>query len=474
MASLACARAVLLRHFGYAEFRPAQLPVIQSILAGRDVLAVLPTGGGKSVCFQVPAVALGGLTVVVTPLVALMDDQVAAASGRGIPAGALHAGMPAPARASVLQALKEARLSLLYVSPERLGSLARRLRTLAGTPTLLAVDEAHCISEWGHDFRPSFRALRRVRWLLGEPQTVALTGSATPYVRGDITGSLALGTRPGATPRGLDIHVSSFDRPNLHFGVLRVRDEHDRLARLLALLAGSRAVSMVYVPTRGLAERVAGRLRRQGWRATAYHAGLPPDRRSALLREFLADRHEVIVATCAFGMGIDKPDVRLVVHWTIPATPEAYYQEAGRAGRDGRLSRCVALWHPDDLRVHRRQLDVTFPPASLCSSVWEDPGRARGLPRTVVGSIERLRAELRPDRGSVNWTVVRERRRRAEHRLRAMAAYVSGRGCRRKRLLAWFGETAVQCAGCDRCGAGTSIRSIVRVARTVVWGRRSE
>jgi ATP-dependent DNA helicase RecQ len=451
MASLACARAVLLRHFGHADFRPAQLPVIQSILAGRDVLAVLPTGGGKSVCFQVPAVALGGLTVVVTPLVALMDDQVAAASARGIAAGALHAGMPAPARAAVLHAIRRGTLSLLYASPERLGSLARRLRALAGTPTLLAVDEAHCISEWGHDFRPGFRALRRVRWLLGEPQTLALTGSATPDVRQDIAGSLALGTRLGATPRGLDTHVSSFDRGNLHFGVVRVRDEPDRLARLLVLLSGSRGVSMVYVPTRGLAERVAGKLRGLGWRAAAYHAGLSAERRSILLREFLADRHEVIVATCAFGMGIDKPDVRLVVHWTIPATPESYYQEAGRAGRDGRASRCIALWHPRDLAVHRRQLAVTFPPPTLCASVWGDPGRARGLPKGVVASIERLRVELRPDFGAVSWARVRERRRQAEHRLHAMRAYVTGRGCRRTRLLAWFGESGVRCRSCDRC-----------------------
>jgi ATP-dependent DNA helicase RecQ len=451
MASLASARTVLLRHFGYGDFRPAQFPVIQSILAGRDVLAVLPTGGGKSVCFQVPAVVLGGLTVVVTPLVALMDDQVAAASARGIAAGALHAGMPAAARSAVLQAVRHGRLSLLYASPERLSVLARPLRALAGPPTLLAIDEAHCISEWGHDFRPSFRALRRVRWLLGEPQTIALTGSATPTVRQDIAGLLDLGTRLGGTPRGLDTHVSSFDRANLHFAVVRVRDEGDRLRRLLELLAGSPGVSMVYVPTRGLAERVAGRLRRQGWRATAYHAGLPADRRSTLLREFLSDRYQVIVATCAFGMGIDKPDVRLVVHWTIPATPESYYQEAGRAGRDGQGSRCVALWHPSDLSVHRRQLDVTFPSPSLCASVWADPARACGLPKTVAASIERLKAELRPDLGGVSWDRVRDRRRQAEHRLRAMKAYVTGRGCRRRRLLGWFGESRVRCRSCDRC-----------------------
>jgi ATP-dependent DNA helicase RecQ len=451
MASYASARRVLLEHFGYPDFRPPQQPVIRSILAGRDVLAVLPTGGGKSVCFQVPAVALGGLTVVVTPLVALMDDQVAAAARRGIAAGALHAGLTQPAKAAVLRRICERRLALLYISPERLGSLARRLRTTAGPPTLLVVDEAHCISEWGHDFRPSFRALRRVRWLIGEPQTVALTGSATPYVRADIARCLGLGGRIGGVPRGVDTHVSSFDRPNLHFSVIRVRHERDRLTRLLALLAGERGIALIYVPTRGLAERVAGRLRREGWRATAYHAGLPAERRAVLLREFLADRYQAIVATCAFGMGIDKPDVRLVVHWIVPPTPESYYQEAGRAGRDGRFSRCVALWHPADLRVHRRQLDVTFPPPALCTAVWRNPAEARRLPGAVAASVERLRTELRPDRGPVEWAAVRARRRRAEERLRAVGCYVTGRGCRRKSLLGWFGERGVSCEGCDRC-----------------------
>ena len=451
MASLASARCVLRHRFGFADFRPAQAAVVRAVLAGRDVLAVLPTGGGKSVCFQVPAVVLGGLTVVVTPLVALMDDQVAAATARGIPAGALHAGMSPAARAEVLRKVQQRSLALLYASPERLGSFARRLRSLAGPPALLAVDEAHCISEWGHDFRPSFRALRRVRWLLGEPQTIALTGSATPRVRADIAALLNLGSRAGGPPRGAETHVSSFDRANLHFSVLRVRDGRDRLARLLALLAGARGVALVYVPTRGLAERVAGKLRSQGWRAAPYHAGLPPERRAALLGEFLADRHEVVVATCAFGMGIDKPDVRLVVHWTVPPTPESYYQEAGRAGRDGRPARCVALWHPDDLSVHRRQLAVTFPPPALCERVWLDPAQARALPRAVAASVQRLRAELRPERGPVSWSAVGERRRQAEHRLRAMAAYVTGRRCRRERLLAWFGERGVRCRGCDRC-----------------------
>jgi ATP-dependent DNA helicase RecQ len=450
VASLADAQALLLRHFGYPAFRRAQRDVVRSVLAGDDVLAVLPTGGGKSICFQVPALAFDGLTIVVSPLVSLMQDQVTAARAHGIRAAALHSALAPEERAGVLAALADGSLRLLYLSPERLARTAARLRRIAGLPALLAVDEAHCISEWGHDFRPSYRTLRRARHLLGEPQMVALTGSATPAVRDDIVGALGLG-RAVSGLRLIAIHVGSFDRSNLWFGALRVRDDRERFERLVALLRSAGGLALVYAPTRRATERLAAAIRRAGFRSASYHAGLEAERRTAVLSGFVADAFDVVVATCAFGMGIDKPDVRLVVHWAAPPTPESYYQEAGRAGRDGCASRCVILWHPSDGGIHRRQLDVTFPDSRLVEQAWREPVRLRRLPSAVAASVERLRAELRPEQGPVDWGVVRARRRRAEARLAVMEAYLRSESCRRSRLLAYFGERSRVCAGCDRC-----------------------
>lgn len=426
--------------------------MVHAVLAGRDVLAVLPTGGGKSICFQVPALAKGGIAIVVCPLISLMQDQVAAACARGIPAAALHSGLDAAEQSALLTRAGSGALRLLYLSPERLARSAGQLRAILGVPTLFVVDEAHCIVEWGEDFRPSYRRLREARWRLGQPQALALTATATPDTREAIVKALALGRRYGRGPEGCEQQLGSFDRPNLWLGVIRVRDERERLTRLNALLDTDDGTALVYAPTRGSTERVAASLRDAGFRAAAYHAGLPRERRAAVLRGFLADELKVVVATCAFGMGIDKPDVRLVVHWTVPATPESYFQEAGRAGRDGRLSRCVVLWRPDDTAIHRRQLDVTFPAPVLVERAWREPTAARRLPSSVAASVERLRGELDPDRGPVNWRPVLRRRQRAAARLQVMERYLSGAGCRRAALLGYFGERAPhRCAGCDGC-----------------------
>jgi ATP-dependent DNA helicase RecQ len=447
------ARDLLLRHWGFPDFRPAQRRVVRSVLAGRDVLAILPTGGGKSLCFQVPALVLDGLTIVVSPLLALMQDQVNALVARGVGAGAMTSLLKPAAQQELLTRVKTGEVKLLYVSPERLERLASDLAALDIRPTLLAIDEAHCVAEWGHDFRPAYRKLGRLRWKLGRPPVVALSGSATPEVREDIARTLRLGAW-GATKGRWDLHLGSFDRPNLWFGVVSVRNEHQRWERLLDLLKVEDRTALVYVPTRGLAEGIARGLVQRGFHAAPFHAGLPPAVRKETLRRFLDDELEIVVATCAFGMGIDKPTVRLVVHWTLPPTPESYYQEAGRAGRDGRFARCVLLHHPADEALHRRQLDVTFPPRELCEKAWGSRKEEEKLPASVRASVERLRRELRPERGGVDWRPIAARRARAEARLGAIVGYAQGANCFRAGLVQYFGERIATCAGCGRCASG--------------------
>jgi ATP-dependent DNA helicase RecQ len=437
------ALALLACHYGHDDFRPQQRPVIRAALAGRDILAVLPTGAGKSVCFQVPALALGGLTLVVSPLIALMQDQVAGLTRRGIPAAALHGANSERERESTWAALAAGQLRLLYLSPEGAPGVISRLRRHGLAPDRMAVDEAHCIVEWGHDFRPAYRALGALRREFGYPPTTALTGSATPDARREIIAGLGL--------RDCRTHIGSFDRPNLRFEVIRAPDLASRRSVLVKLLRERNGLALVYVSTRSLAEAVARVAMEHGHVAWPYHAGLDQATRRAVLARFLEGKVGVLAATSAFGMGIDKPDVRLVVHWTIPPSPEAYYQEAGRAGRDGNPSRCVLLWSPEDARLHRGQLDVTFPDERLLRRLWSDPKVKRGIPANVLESAERLAAELHPERGTPDFSRVRLRRRAAEERLEAMVRYAEGRGCRRSALVGYFGERLRRCSGCDRC-----------------------
>ena len=383
---LARARDVLADAFGHAAFRVPQLRVIGPLLAGRSVLAVLPTGAGKSLCYQVPALLgpPGGLTLVVSPLISLMQDQVGALRRRGLPAAYLNSALDALQQQLILDAVLAGRVRLLYCAPERLGSLVRLLRRAAPPVrlVLLAVDEAHCIVEWGSAFRPVYRALGRFRYLLGDPITLALTASATPAARAEILQVLRL--------RDAEIVATSFDRPNLRLVVERIGDDRARFARLRTLIREGSGAVLVYAPTRRLTELVTRALLRVSVRAAPYHAGLTEAVRRGVLRAFLADRVPVVVATTAFGLGIDKPDVRQVVHWGPSRSLESYYQEAGRAGRDGAAAVCTVLWRPADL---------------------------------VFGGI-------RPE----------------------MRRYVVGRRCRRRALLEYFGETVRRCAGCDRCG----------------------
>ena len=337
---LDAARLVLEQHFGHPRFRIHQLKVLGPLLSGRNVLAVLPTGAGKSLCYQVPALLGDGLTLVVSPLISLMQDQVGTLRRRGIAAAYLNSQLDAVQRRVVLDAGVNGRLALLYCAPERLASLTRRLRAADTRLSLFAIDEAHCISEWGNELRPVYRRLGVFRSLLGRPPTIALTGSATPAARSDILRVLRI---PDA-----EVVVTSFDRPNLAFLTKRVGDDRERFALIRARVRDADGASLIYTPTRRLTELVTRALLRTSVRAAPYHAGLSAGIRRRVLRAFLSNQVNVIVATSAFGMGIDKPDVRHVLHWGPPPTLESYYQEAGRAGRDGRASECVILWRQED------------------------------------------------------------------------------------------------------------------------------
>jgi ATP-dependent DNA helicase RecQ len=446
MPTLADARILLDRHFGFADFRPAQRDVVRAVLERKDTLAVLPTGAGKSACFQVPALLLDGVTIVVSPLISLMSDQVAACRRRGIAAAALTSATSAVERVVVVEALRARTLRLLYLSPERLTASAAMLRQQLGVPALLAVDEAHCISEWGPDFRPAYRQLGIARRVLGQPPVAALTGSATPAVRRDITRQLNFRTGTHATEL-----VASFDRPNLKFGVRAVASESDRLKAVLAELDGSDPLAIVYTPTRSITESLTRVLRQSGFDAVPYHAGLTNEYRLQALERFTAARLRVVVATCAFGMGIDAPNVRLVVHWSMPPTLESYYQEAGRAGRDGAPARCVLLYRKGDDARQREQLDVTFPPQRALERLWRDPEAARRAPASLQASADRLRAEVVRESGRLEWGAVRQRRRLAEQRIDSVKRYATTRSCRRSILLGYFGERSIKCSGCDQC-----------------------
>ncbi|HYW31095.1 MAG TPA: ATP-dependent DNA helicase RecQ [Gemmatimonas sp.] len=361
--TLAEARATLRAHFGYPDFRAPQTRAIQSALSGRDALVVLPTGGGKSLCYQVPALMRAGLTVVVSPLISLMKDQVDALARRGLAAAFINSTLGAAEVADRMAQARDGSLKLLYLAPERIDSGRTLQRLVDIGVALLAVDEAHCISEWGHDFRPSYRRIGLIRERLGTPQTIALTATATPDVRDDIIRQLGF--------TDADVVVAGFDRTNLTYHVRPTRTQNDKDVAAVRWLRDAGGPAIVYAPTRKAVERVTSVLVRGRIRAVAYHAGLDDGLRQRAQDAFMQERARVIVATSAFGMGIDKSDVRLVVHHAMPGSLEAYYQEAGRAGRDGRESTCVLLHSYSDRFTHEFFIEGAHPERALVEGAWK-------------------------------------------------------------------------------------------------------
>ncbi len=350
----------LKRYWGFTEFRPVQERIIRSVMEGRDTLALMPTGGGKSLTYQVPTLAREGVCIVVTPLIALMKDQVDRLRARRIPAVAIHSGLSPRAIDIALDNCVYGDVKFLYVAPERLATEAFRLRVVRMNVSLLAVDEAHCISQWGYDFRPSYLRIAELREKLPGVPVLALTASATKPVAEDIMRHLKF-----AEPH---ILRSSFARPNLSYSVRRTDDKNGQLLRLVHNVPGS---GIVYMRTREGTEQTAEFLRQEGIPAAAYHGGLGHAERALRQEEWLSGKVRVMVATNAFGMGIDKPDVRFVVHYAMCDSLESYYQEAGRAGRDGQRAYALLLVASDDSDRIARRFEQEFPPLEKVKDIYE-------------------------------------------------------------------------------------------------------
>lgn len=479
-------RKALLEHFGFQGFREGQLEVIESVLTGKDTVVVMPTGGGKSLCYQLPALMLKGITVVVSPLIALMKDQVDALQSRGISAAFINSSIAFEEQRERISALRNGHTKIVYVAPERFRSthFVEALKQL--NVSLFAIDEAHCISQWGHDFRPDYLKLNNVIQEIGSPQVLALTATATPYVRADIIEQLSLKT-PNA-------FVSGFDRPNLTIDVVHTQKEREKIEQIKKMARECKGSGIIYTSTRKSVDAVAIKLKAAGLSVNSYHAGMTESERTRAQDDFMNGKKQLIVATNAFGMGIDKSDIRFVFHFHFPGSIEAYYQEIGRAGRDGFPANCILLFNYADKRTQDFFIEGSYPTPDVIENVFKtliatdikhielttkEISQRAGIKNEMAvqsalvvlekaGHLERgvgdneasrsrrtitLLDEIIPKRLRINPQDIARRAALEQRKLREMISFCYAADCYRSYILDYFGDIHHKkfCGSCGNC-----------------------